>query len=169
MKKLLYLFLALFIVACSDDDRIITELFMEKYDNVVWIEIIDYSSTIENKITFSAALPGFIAFNDDYGYGEECINYTFGEQIESTDEDEDGNEIIIGYGSYTIQSELEDSIVLYLELNDTNGVTILTGTATFTVSSGGNAAQFAFVYDGDASSSNFTHNYTIAPDEFPCN
>jgi hypothetical protein len=37
MKKLTYLFLALLIVACSDDDSSDgNQLFMEKYDSVVW-------------------------------------------------------------------------------------------------------------------------------------
>ena len=37
MKKLTYLFLALIIVACSDDDSSDgNQLFIEKYDSVVW-------------------------------------------------------------------------------------------------------------------------------------
>ena len=36
MKKLTYLFLALIIVACSDDDSDGNQLFLEKYDSIVW-------------------------------------------------------------------------------------------------------------------------------------
>jgi hypothetical protein len=36
MKKLTYLFLALIIVACSSDDSDGNQLFLEKYDGVVW-------------------------------------------------------------------------------------------------------------------------------------
>jgi len=36
MKKLIYLFLALIIVACSSDDGSEQQTFLEKYDGIVW-------------------------------------------------------------------------------------------------------------------------------------
>jgi len=164
MKKLTYLFLALIIVACSSDDSSDSnQLFMEKYDGVVWRSD---PPNDDGKITFSNDISGVIIFDegeyeDDEG---DCRNLIFGEQQPITDGDKDGNEIIIGYATYTIQSELEDSMVLSLEVVDNNGSQTETGSATFTVSSGGNALQGAFIYEGETS----YDNYTIAPDEFPC-
>ena len=165
MKKLTYLFLALLIVACSSDDSSDgNQLFMEKYDGVVWRSD---PPNDDGKITFSNDISGIIIFDegeyeDDEG---DCRNLIFGEQQPITDEDKDGNEIIIGYATYTIQSELEDSMVLYLEGIYTNGNPTSTASLTCTVSSGGNALQLALV------SNNFPDNYdnyTIAPNEFPC-
>ena len=56
-------------------------------------------------------------------------------------------------------------MVLYLEGVYTNGNPTSTGSITCTLSSGGNALQVAFVGNDDTS----YNNYTIAPDEFPCN
>ncbi len=167
MKKLTYLFLALIIVACSDDSSDSNQLFMEKYDGVVWRSD---PPNDDGKITFSNDISGIIIFDEGENEDDEgaCRNLIFGEpQPIYEDSDVEGvpdNEII-GYATWTIQSELEDSMVLYLEGVYTNGNPTTTGSATCTVSSGGNALQVAFVGNDDTS----YNNYTIAPDEFPCN
>ena len=49
MKKLTYLFLALIIVACSDDDSSDgNQLFLEKYNGVVWIKDNGYKIAFDN-------------------------------------------------------------------------------------------------------------------------
>ena len=61
MKKLTYLFLALIIFACSDDDSSDSnQLFMEKYDGVVWN--LD-SPGLDQKITFSNEISGIIIYD----------------------------------------------------------------------------------------------------------
>ena len=160
MKKLTYLFLALIIVACSSDDsNDSNQLFMEKYDGVVWRSD---PPNDDGKITFSNDISGIIIFDegeyeDDEG---DCRNLIFGEQWPISD----GDEIII-YATYTIQSELEDSMVLSVEAVYNNGNPTTTRPLTFTVSSGGNALQS--VFDGDDGETSYD-NYTIAPNEFPC-
>jgi len=161
MKKLTYLFLALLIFACSSDDSSDgNQLFMEKYDGVVWR---GDPPNDDGKITFSNDISGIIIFDegeyeDDEG---DCSNLIFGEQQPITLSDD---ETIKGYATYTIQSELEDSMVLYVEAIYTNGNPTETASLTCTVSSGGNALQLA--WDGDIDP--YSNNYTIVPDEFPC-
>jgi hypothetical protein len=147
------------IVACSDDSSDSNQLFMEKYDGVVWKE----DNPLENRnITFSNDISGIIFFNEGADE-DDCLNYIFGEPEPWDDIDDDGD-LITGYQTWTIQSELEDSMVLSWEIVLNNGSPTFTGSITCTVSSGGNALQLAFVGEDFAS---YT-NYTIAPNEFPC-
>ena len=109
MKKLTYLFLALLIVACSSDDsNDSNQLFMEKYDGVVWSSD---SPNEDGKITFSNDISGIIIFDEGENDDDEgdCRNIIFGEPFPAYQDDE-----IIKYATYTIQSEVEDSIVLSL-------------------------------------------------------
>ena len=48
MKNLTYLFLALIIVACSDDSSDGNQLFLEKYNGVVWIKDNGYKIAFDN-------------------------------------------------------------------------------------------------------------------------
>jgi hypothetical protein len=162
MKKLLLL-LALIIVACSDDSSDSNQLFLEKYDGFVW----RWSDQPyeDRKITFSSNILGLIIFlgPDNEDREDVCSNITFGEPVPVYQDDE-----IIKYATYTIQSEVEDSIVIYLEEVDIDGNITDGVSLTFTVSSGGNVLQFEAVYDGYPDDI-LTTNYTIAPNEFPCN
>jgi hypothetical protein len=160
MKKLLLL-LALIIVACSDDSSDSNQLFLEKYDGFVW----RWSDQPyeDRKITFSSNILGLIIFGLDQDGEDVCSNITFGEPVPVYQDDE-----IIKYATYTIQSEVEDSIVIYLEAVDIDGNITDGVSLTFTVSSGGNVLQFEAVYDGYPDDI-LTTNYTIAPNEFPCN
>ena len=163
MKKLTYLFLSILIVACSSDDSSDgNQLFMEKYDGVVWSSD---SPNEDGKITFSNDISGIITFNEGENDDDEgdCRNIIFGEPFPAYQDDE-----IIKYATYTIQSEVEDSIVLSLEEVDNDGNPTAGASVTFTVSSGGNALQLVVVYD-DYPDEILTINYNIAPDEFPCN
>ena len=64
MKKLIYLFLALFIFACSSDDDV--ETFLERFDGVVW------------EINDPLVSPGLLMFNNDTeGWIEKSVNNTF--------------------------------------------------------------------------------------------
>ena len=58
-------------------------------------------------------------------------------------------------------------MVLSLEVVNNNGSQTETGSATCTVSSGGNALQIEFL-SNDFPDDPAYSNYTIAPDEFPC-
>ena len=163
MKKLLYLFLTVLIVGCSGEDGGNgNQLFMEKYDGVVWKE----NNPLENRnITFSNDISGIIFFNEGADE-DDCSNFIFGEPFPFYgSEDEDGNGVITGYQTMTIQSELEDSMVLSWEIVQNNGTPTFTGSVTFTVSSGGGVLLVAYVGIDPA---NPLLYYPIAPDEFPC-
>ena len=163
MKKLTYLFLALLIVACSSDDNSnedpANQLFLDIYDGVVWQ--IDPESTGDwsDKLTFYSDPSSLNAFDDG-----SCDTVIFGEPYPFTD---DG--VVVGEITYTIQSEVENSIVLLGQFVDIEGnLDPNTLTITSTVSSGGNSLLLeTFISNQDEQQQPET--YTIAPDEFPCN
>ena len=76
MKKLIYLFLTLLIVACSDDSSDGNQLFLEKYDSVVWEQLpLDNESYRIAFINSSNSLTEY-SFLIWGGYGRNVCYYT---------------------------------------------------------------------------------------------
>jgi len=99
MKKLTYLFLAILIVACSSDDNgDSSQLFLEKYDSVVW-ESID-GGTDNERIAFVNSSKTLAIFYD------ACFIY----DLEGPTETPDGDTVTI-----SIQYETENSISLLVQ------------------------------------------------------
>jgi hypothetical protein len=99
MKKLTYLFLAILIVACSSDDNgDSSQLFLEKYDSVVW-ESID-GGTDNERIAFVNSSKTLAIFYD------ACFIY----DLEGPTETPDGDTVTI-----SIQNETENSISLLVQ------------------------------------------------------
>ena len=131
MKKLTYLFLALIIVACSSDDSSDdgNQLFLEKYDSVVW-ESIDGEADNE-RIAFVNSSKTLAIFYD------ACFIY----DLEGSTETPDGDTITI-----SIQNETENSISLLLQsalFPEDNGL------FTSTVTSDGSIYILTRRIDGD--------------------
>ncbi len=131
MKKLIYLFLALIIVACSSDDSSDdgNQLFLEKYDSVVW-ESIDGEADNE-RIAFVNSSKTLAIFYD------ACFIY----DLEGSTETPDGDTITI-----SIQNETENSISLLLQsalFPEDNGL------FTSTVTSDGSIYILTRRIDGD--------------------
>jgi len=98
MKKLTYLFLALLIVACSDDSSDGNQLFLEKYDSIVWEKIDD---EIDNeRIAFVNSSKTLAIFYD------ACFIY----DLEGSTETPDGDTVTI-----SIKDETENSISLLVQ------------------------------------------------------
>ena len=99
MKKLSYLFLALLIVACSSDDSSDdNQLFLEKYDSVVWERIDDEIDT--ERVAFVNSSKTLATFYD------ACFIY----DLEGSTETPDGDTLTI-----SIQDETENSISLLVQ------------------------------------------------------
>ena len=92
MKKLIYLFLGLLIVACSSDDN---QLFLEKYDSVVWETIDD-----GERLAFVNSSKTLAVFYD------ACFIY----ELEGSTETQVGDTVTI-----SIQDETENSISLLVQ------------------------------------------------------
>ena len=92
MKKLIYLFLGLLIVACSSDDN---QLFLEKYDSVVWETIDD-----GERLAFVNGSKTLAVFYD------ACFIY----ELEGSTETQVGDTVTI-----SIQDETENSISLLVQ------------------------------------------------------
>jgi len=99
MKKLTYLFLAILIVACSGDDSSDSnQLFLEKYDSVVWES---FDDKIDNeRIAFVNSSKTLAIFYD------ACFIY----DLEGSTETPDGDTVTI-----SIQNETENSISLLVQ------------------------------------------------------
>ena len=130
MKKLTYLFLVILIVACSSDDNgDSSQLFLEKYDSVVW-ESID-GGTDNERIAFVNSSKTLAIFYD------ACFIY----DLEGSTETPDGDTITI-----SIQNETENSISLLLQsalFPEDNGL------FTSTVTSDGSIYILTRRIDGD--------------------
>ena len=99
MKKLIYLFLALLIVSCSSDDSSDdNQLFLEKYDSVVWERIDDEIDT--ERVAFVNSSKTLATFYD------ACFIY----DLEGSTETPDGDTLTI-----SIQDETENSISLLVQ------------------------------------------------------
>ena len=102
MKKLIYLFLTLLIVSCSSDDSSEdssddNQLFLEKYDSVVW-ESIDIDD--DERVAFVNSSKTLAVFYD------ACFIY----ELEGSTEIPDGDTVTI-----SIQDETENSISLLVQ------------------------------------------------------
>ena len=104
MKNLLYLFFAITLFGCSDssENEVNTQLFLEKYDSVVWLGgDIDYT----NKMAFinSSKTLTIYSINE-----EACFSY----ELEGTTETPDNEyERVIGQ----IEEETENSITIFFQ------------------------------------------------------
>jgi len=130
MKKLTYLFLVILIVACSSDDNgDSSQLFLEKYDSVVW-ESID-GGTDNERIAFVNSSKTLAIFYD------ACFIY----DLEGPTETPDGDTVTI-----SIQNETENSISLLVQsalFPEDNGQ------FNFTVTSDGSIYTLTRRIDGD--------------------
>ena len=115
MKKLLYLFLVLAVIACSKDDSSEPQTFFQKYDGVVWQQnTSDYINRVQiNNETNPTVL---VYFEDSDGY-----SYCDSELVEADGELTEVN---------------EDSFVLYEEYTENN--VVYSYTITIAVSENGN-------------------------------
>ena len=96
MKKLIYLFLGLLIAACSSDDSSDdNQLFLEKYDSVVWETIDD-----GERLAFVNSSKTLAVFYD------ACFIY----ELEGSTETQVGDTVTI-----SIQDETENSISLLVQ------------------------------------------------------
>jgi|SouAtlMetagenome_1021521.scaffolds.fasta_scaffold88987_1 hypothetical protein len=134
MKKLIYLFLGLLIVACSSDDN---QLFLEKYDSVVWETIDD-----GERLAFVNSSKTLAVFYD------ACFIY----ELEGSTETQVGDTVTI-----SIQDETENSISLLVQSTlfpEDNGL------FTFTVTSDGSTYTLTQRIDGDIEGDEETYTRT---------
>jgi hypothetical protein len=116
MKKIIYLFLALLIVACSSDDSSDgdsdnNQLFLEKYDGVVW-EWDGSFDTYTEKIAFinsSKSITDYTLFPDE----EWCYTWPI-----ATTTDYEYSDGVDGSITISIQEETENSIAILFKIND---------------------------------------------------
>ena len=126
MKKLTYLFLALIIVACSSDDSS-EQLFLEKYDGVVWEYFEDDGEADWEKIAFINNSKALTIYTDG-------ICFTF--NLEGTTETPDNTLTI------SIEEETENSLTIFGQSQlypEDNGLLIFTVTSdgsTYTLTKG---------------------------------
>ena len=134
MKKLTYLFLAILIVACSDDSSDGgNQLFLEKYDSVVWERLpLDNQSY---RIAFIDSSNSITQYSSSFGEDMEemCSNTP----LEGTD----------GINTTAIQEETENSlsILVQYEYDEVVGSFI----TVFTVTSDGSTYTLTQTYDGE--------------------
>jgi hypothetical protein len=126
MKKLTYLFLALIIVACSSDDSS-EQLFLEKYDSIVWEYFEDDGEADWEKIAFINNSKALTIYTDGI-----CFTYN----LEGTTETPNGTVII------SIEEETENSLTifgqsqLYPENNGLLTFTVTSDGSTYTLTKG---------------------------------
>ena len=129
-----YLFLGLLIVACSSDDN---QLFLEKYDSVVWETIDD-----GERLAFVNSSKTLAVFYD------ACFIY----ELEGSTETQVGDTVTI-----SIQDETENSISLLVQSTlfpEDNGL------FTFTVTSDGSTYTLTQRIDGDIEGDEETYTRT---------
>ena len=152
MKKLLLLS-ALAILACSSDDSTSddnNQLFLEKYDGIVWQR--DFAVSGERRYTFTNNPKGLISYfwELEGATDESCDEIEFGEPYIN---DEGENEGII-----ILLEENENSIVLSFDENDPDEV------ATFTVNNSENTLVITYALDNSGDDSpTLTRNEDILP------
>ena len=100
MKKLIYLFLGLLIVACSDDSSDGNQLFLFKYDSVVWEQL-----PLDNESYRIAFINSSNSLTEYYSsFGEDMEEMCAITPLEGTD----------GIFTTSIQEETENSLsILY--------------------------------------------------------
>ena len=132
MKKLIYLFLALIIVACSSDDSSDdssdgNQLFIEKYDGIVW-QRLPLSNDYDIRIAFINSSNSVTQYGDEEGEEVYCTSYP----IEGTT-----NDPVDGITTTSIQEETENSLSIFVEFDD--GEDVGSYTLVFTVTSDGSS------------------------------
>ena len=134
MKKLTYLFLALLIVACSSDDSDGNQLFLEKYDGVVWERLpLDNQSY---RIAFIDSSNSITQYSSSFGEDMEemCSNTP----LEGTTD---------GLNTTTIQEETENSLSILVQYE--NDEVVGSFITVFTVTSDGSTYTLTQTYDGE--------------------
>ena len=133
MKKLIYLFLGLLIVACSDDSSDGNQLFLEKYDSVVWEQL-----PLDNESYRIAFINSSNSLTEYYSsFGEDMEEMCAITPLEGTD----------GIFTTSIQEETENSlsILVQYEYDEVVGSFI----TVFTVTSDGSTYTLTQTYDGE--------------------
>ena len=135
MKKLLYLFLTVLIVACSSEDSSDgNQLFLEKYDSIVW-EALPLDNDYSYRIAFIDSSNSITQYSSSFGEDMEemCTNTP----LEGTD----------GITTTAIQEETENSlsILVQYEYDEVVGSYI----TVFTVTSDGSTYTLTQTYDGE--------------------
>ena len=148
MKKLTYLFLVLTIVACSSDDSIDdssedssdgNQLFIEKYDGIVW-QRLPLSNDYDIRIAFINSSNSVTQYGDEEGEEVYCTSYP----IEGTT-----NDPVDGITTTSIQEETENSLSIFVEFDD--GEDVGSYTTVFTVTSDGSSYTLTKTYsDSDS-------------------
>ena len=135
MKKLTYLFLALIIVACSDDEGNGNQLFLEKYDGVVW-ERLPLDNDNSYRIAFIDSSNSITQYSSSFGEDMEemCSNTP----LEGT---------IDGLNTTTIQEETENSLSILVQYE--NDEVVGSFITVFTVTSDGSTYTLTQTYDGE--------------------
>ena len=134
MKKLTYLFLALLIFACSSDDSDGNQLFLEKYDGVVWERLpLDNQSY---RIAFIDSSNSITQYSSSFGEDMEemCSNTP----LEGTTD---------GLNTTTIQEETENSLSILVQYE--NDEVVGSFITVFTVTSDGSTYTLTQTYDGE--------------------
>jgi hypothetical protein len=115
MKKLLYLFLVLAVIACSKDDSSEPQTFFQKYDGVVWQQnTSDYINRVQINNETNPTVLVYVEDSDGYSYCDSELVEADGELTEVN----------------------EDSFVLYEEYTENN--VVYSYTITIAVSENGN-------------------------------
>jgi hypothetical protein len=128
MKKLTYLFLALLIVACSSDDSSDgNQLFLEKYDSIVW-QRLPLSNDYDIRIAFINSSNSITQYGDEEGEEVYCSSYTIDGTINLPD-----NVI----QTISIQEETENSLSILVQIDD--GEYVDSYIAVYTVTSDGSS------------------------------
>ena len=128
MKKLSYLFLALLIVACSSDDSSDgNQLFLEKYDSIVW-QRLPLSNDYDIRIAFINSSNSITQYGDEEGEEVYCSSYTIDGTINLPD-----NVI----QTISIREETENSLSILVQIDD--GEYVDSYIAVYTVTSDGSS------------------------------
>ncbi len=139
MKKLIYLFLALLIVACSSDDSSDdssdgNQLFIEKYDSVVW-ERLPLGNDYSYRIAFINSSNSVTQYSYLEGEEENCTSFP----LQGTT-----NDPVDGITTTSIQEETENSLSIFIEFDD--GEDVGSYTTVFTVTSDGSSYTLTQTY-----------------------
>lgn len=154
MRKIFFLS-ALFMLSCSgdDDSNSTAQLFLEKYDGVVWNEdIYDSDPDYSYKIVFTKTPPA-VTFNETYMNDMDCYVVPIGSSY--TDEN--------GTITTSVVESTEDTIVLDFE-EDYFGESY-SYRSTISVQNNGNSMVVETSEDGES----YTEYYSRTNLNNPCN
>ena len=132
MRKGIYLFLGLLIVACSDDSSDGNQLFLEKYDSVVWEQL-----PLDNESYRIAFINSSNSLTEYYSsFGEDMEEMCAITPLEGTD----------GIFTTSIQEETENSLSILYQFEYDEVVESFLW--VFTVTSDGSTYTLTQTYDG---------------------